>query len=65
MSLSERIAARQCAVVDCQNERHPDSRFCRDDMREDYMRRLVQRPDGTFDRRRVLMARDETGRLAA
>lgn len=65
MSLLERIAARKCAVEECPEARHPDSRFCRDDMREDFMRRLDYLPDGRIVRRRLFPPRDMTWTGAA
>lgn len=65
MSLMERIAARRCAVVDCDRERVEDGPCCRDDMRELWMNRLDRQPDGTYTRRRTFTARETTWQRAA
>lgn len=66
MTLLERIAARQCAVVDCSEDRAPDSDVCAPDITAKWMHRLDRNPDGTYRRRHALRARDETwlGRAA-
>ena len=60
MTLYERT---RCAVVDCTRQRHPDARVCTADLNELWANRLVLRPDGRYDRRRVLPARDLTGAI--
>lgn len=65
MSLTDRINANRCRVRDCLRERAADSDVCRDDLREKWANRLDRQPDGTYTRRRLFTARDQTNRLAA
>jgi len=61
MSLTERIAARKCAVVECTENRASDSLVCADHLGEMWSNRLDRKPDGTFVERRRFAARDLTG----
>lgn len=65
MTLLDRIAARQCAVRDCHEDRAADSDVCSRDLTEKWMHRIDKQPDGTYLRKRALTARDETWRAAA
>lgn len=61
MSLTERIAARSCAVVDCSRHRATDSLVCSDHLAAMWANRLDRKPDGTFVPRRRFAPRDLTG----
>lgn len=52
MSLSERIAARQCAVKDCHEDRLPDSLVCHDHIGDLWANRLDRDGDTYVPRRR-------------
>jgi hypothetical protein len=60
MSLLARIHANRCLVRDCTRQRLPDAQVCREDLGELWANRLNREPDGSFTRRRVFTARDET-----
>jgi hypothetical protein len=60
MSLLARIHANRCLVRDCTRQRLPDAQVCRDDLGELWANRLHREDDGSFTRRRVFTARDET-----
>jgi hypothetical protein len=57
MTLSERIAANECAVVECQRHRVTDSLFCHEHLGEMWANRLDRQPDGSFLPRRRFPAR--------
>ena len=59
--LLARVVANRCAVRGCERERTPDSIVCRADLNDLWGGRLDRQPDGSYVRRRVLPARDETG----
>ena len=67
MTLLERIAARQCSMPDCHEDRIEGMLFGRNcGHANDWITgRIVRREDGTFVYRRALTARDETWRAAA
>ena len=65
MTLMDRIAARQCRVDTCSEDRTPDGDVCARHQTDKYMHRLDRNPDGTYAMRRALRARDETWRVAA
>jgi hypothetical protein len=65
MTLSERIAARECRVVDCHEERVRDTDCCDRHQTDKYMNRLDRNPDGTYSLRRTFRAVDLTERRAA
>lgn len=61
MSLLDReLRATRCAVVDCNRERLPDAELCRQDTNELWLHHLDRQADGSYLRRRVFIARDES-----
>lgn len=64
MTLLERIAARQCVVVECTQDRAQDAQVCGRHLTDLWMHRLDRNPDGTYSPRRIFIARDETRRAA-
>lgn len=59
MTLSERIAANQCAVRLCARARVPDSDCCAADTLAKWRNELHREPDNTYTRRRTLPLRVE------
>ena len=53
MSLLERIAARQCAVVDCKEDRARDADVCDRHQTDKYMHRLDRQPSHQLSARSV------------
>lgn len=64
MTLLDRIHANRCAVRDCSRERARDSDVCSADLTEKWHNRLARQEDGSYLRRRVFTAREETWRAA-
>jgi hypothetical protein len=64
MTLTERLAAQNCAVVGCERHRADDSLVCSDHLREMWANRLVRQPDGTFVPARRFIPRDFTRSVA-
>jgi hypothetical protein len=54
----------RCRVVDCARARALDSDVCTTDLAEKWANRLARQPDGSYLRRRVFTAREETWRAA-
>lgn len=65
MTLADRIAARQCAVVECAEPKADDAAVCERHLTDLYMHRLDRNEDGTYQPRRTFTPRDETWRKAA
>lgn len=59
MSLLQRLHARRCRFIDCQEDRVPDSQLCREHMGDLWANRL-DRVDGVYVPRRRFPAVDRT-----
>jgi hypothetical protein len=65
MSLSARLAERECRHIECTETRVDGALLCARHLSDDYMHRLVKLPDGTFGDRRRFVPRELTWRAAA
>jgi hypothetical protein len=63
-SLLDRIAARQCAVENCNEDRARDTDCCDRHQTDKWMHRLDRNPDGMYSLRRTFTAREMDRRAA-